>query len=282
LVSPPDGQGYQVVWFFHTPDQGAPVKFLGLSLHELSGIHQAYGHHDTASALGPDAIPEPLPHGRVHRVRLPGSAEGAGAGARLLMLETDFGYGRRLVRKAQARSIAAGQPLPIEYRLMGPWLWQYRDDEPDGDEPSGARVKPAPLAGLAAPSAQLEASVGLLYHPAFRGWMADGEKLLKPAAMVLGRLSGAGAASTSGSGLLPGEMAELTRDYFDPPMVKRIRGRLKEMGEWLERAGEHHVATLSWASAESLAELPPEKHPLVRAMVELGLQMMVDQLRSLR
>jgi hypothetical protein len=112
--------------------------------------------------------------------------------------------------------------------------------------------------------------------------MADGEKLLKPAAMVLGRLSGAGATSSGGPGLLPGEMADLTRDYFDPPMVKRIQGRLKEMGEWLERAGEHHVATLSWASAESLAELPPEKHPLVRAMVELGLQMMVDQLRSLR
>jgi len=276
LVGPPDGHGDQVVWFFHTPDEQGRTRFLGLSVHELDGIRQAYGHHDVLSAMGPDAVPEPLPVGHVHRVLLPGSPDGASVGARLLMLETDFEYGRRLVRDAQERSLAAGQSLPIEYRLMGPWLWHYRESATE------TRVEPAVFESIAAPSASLEASVGLLYHAAFRGWFADGEWLLRPAAVLLGRLPRARVSRLGEVGLLPGELDGLTRTYFEPPMVERLQGRLRGMAEWLARADEGHTAALAWAAAQALSDVPPERHPFARAMVELGLQMMVEQLRSLQ
>lgn len=275
LVGPPDGDGHQVVWFFHTPDERGRQRFLGLSLHEQSGIHQAYGHHDVVSAIGPDVVPAPLALGQVHRVALPSSLDGAVSGARLLMLETDFEYGRRLVRAAQARTLEAGERLPIEYRLMGTWLWQYRESVPERD------AEPAAYEDIAAPSASLEASVGLLYHPAFRGWYADGEWLLKPAALLLQRLSQARVSRRGELGLLPGELENLTRYYFDSPMVERIQNRLRGMGEWLARAREGHSAALARASAQALAEVPPERHPLALGMVELGLQRMVEQLRSL-
>jgi len=273
LVGPPDGHGYQVVWFYDAPDARGQRRFIGLSIHELTGIQQAYGHHDAASVMGPDTLPEPLPRGQVHRVLLPGSSDGSLTGARLLMLETEFEYGRRLVREAQARTTAAGRPLPIEYRLMGPWLWRYRESGRD------TRVEPVVLSGIAAPSAGLEASAGLLYHPAFRGWFADGEKLLKPTAALLGRAS---RTQVEGVGLSPDDVTRVTRQYFDPPLVERLQNRLRAMGEWLERAGESRPAALAWVSAEALAELPPERHPLARAMVELGLHMMVEQLRTIQ
>lgn len=269
LVGPVDGHGHQVVWFIHAPDERDRQKFLGLSLHEETGVQNAYGHHDIA----PDMLPARRARGQVHSVLLPGDREVAHAGARLLMLETDFEYGRRLVREAQARTIASGEPFPIEYRLMGPWLWQYAEEERGG--PVEVSLHPAP-------STSLEASVGLLYHPAFRGWFAEGEALLKPAIALFKRWPEASTSVFGEMALPANEITDLTRRYYDRPTVERLQKRLMAMAEWLERAGETHRAGLAWASAHVLADTPPERHPLTRAMVELGIQMTVEQIRSLQ
>jgi hypothetical protein len=263
LVGPPDGHGYQVVWFFHAPNERGERKFLGLSLHEQAGIPQAYGNHRAA----PELVPEPLPLGQVHQVLLPVRSEEGMTGARLLMLETDFAYGRRLVQEAQARTIEAGQRFPIEYRLMGPWLWHYAASE------DAVPAPPAPARAASRP-ADLAASVGLLHHPAFRGWFVEGEWLLKPARALLAQAPGE-------QGLPPGEIDRLARHYCDSETAKRLQGRLRAMGEWLQRAGQMRPAAITWAAAQALDDTPPERHPLVRAMVELGLQVMVEQLRLL-
>jgi hypothetical protein len=268
LVGPPDGHGYQVVWFIHVPDERGRRKFLGLSIHEQDGIQHAYGHHDIA----PDMVPEPGAPGQVLSVLLPGGSDSAQAGAQILLLETDLEYGRRLVRRGQERTIASGQPFPIEYRLMGPWLWQYRES---------GRDAPVPTALPADPPVSLETSAQLLYHPAFRGWLADGERLLEPAAALLRRLSASRTRPQGGSSVPPGGITDVARRYFDPAMVERLQGRLMAMSEWLERAGEARAAALALVSAQALADTPPERHPLTRAMAELGLQVMVEQLRSL-
>jgi hypothetical protein len=268
LVGPPDGHGYQVVWFFHAPDARGARKFLGLSLHEQAGIPQAYGNHNAA----PELVPEPLPPGQVHQVLLPVRSEGGLTGARLLMLETDFEYGRRLVQEAQERTIEAGQQFPIEYRLMGPWLWQYATPGAAAPTPA-ARVPPVPVPA-AVRAADRAAGAELLYHPAFRGWFAEGEWLLKPARARLAQTPGE-------QGLPPGEIARLARRYCDPATAKRLQARLRAMGEWLQRAGQVRPAALTQAAAQALDDTPPERHPLVRAMVELGLQVMVEQLRVL-
>jgi hypothetical protein len=263
LVGPPDGHGYQVVWFVHVPDERGERKFLGLSLHEVDGVQQAYGHHDIA----PEMLPQVRARGQVHQVPLPGDSEAALAGAQFLMLETDVYYGRRLVREAQERTLAAGRSFPIEYRLMGPWLWRYSEHSVERPFTSVAPV------ASAAPSVGVEASARLLYHPAFRGWFADGEWLLGPAAALFPRAP---------SSLPTAEIDRLTRLYLGPSMEERLQDRLMAMVEWLERAGEIDAAALARASALAFEKMPPEQHPLVRAMVELGLRMMVEQLRSLQ
>jgi len=260
LVGPPDGHGYQVVWFSHAPDERGARKFLGLSLHEQAGIPQAYGNHNAA----PDLVPEPLPLGQVHQVLLPVRSEEGLTGAQLLMLETDFEYGRRLVQAAQERAIEAGKRFPIEYRLMGPWLWRYAD--PEGTAPS-------PPMPAAIRSVDRTAGAELLYHPAFRGWFAEREWLLRPARALLEQ-------TPKGEGLPPGEIDRLARRYCDPETTVLLQGRLRAMVEWLQRAGQTRPAALAWAAAQTLGDTPPERHPLVRAMVELGLQITVEQLRS--
>jgi hypothetical protein len=182
-------------------------------------------------------------------------------------------YGLRLVRQAQERTIAAGKPFPIEYRLMGPWLWPYSEtDAPAATSASAAAALPV----------DVEASAGLLYHPAFRGWFADGEWLLKPAAVLAQRMPGGKGERLGGLGLPTAEIDRLSRLYLSPPMAERLKARLMAMVEWLERAGAVDAAALARASALALDRLPPERHPLVRAMVELGLRMMIEQLHSLR
>jgi hypothetical protein len=265
LVGPPDGHGYQVVWFIHVPDGRGQRKFLGLSLHESTGIEQAYGHHDIA----PDMVPEPRAQGQVHSILLPGSSDVAQAGARLLMLESDVDYGWRLVKEAQARTLSSGRPFPIEYRLMGPWLWRYKRGE--SRAPGEARRTERP--------SLLGTSAGLIYHSAFRGWFAEGEWMLKPAAALLERVRGS-PATPGRLRLSADEIADLTRRYLEPPMAERLQCRLRGMAEWLERAGERHPAALARAAAQALSDQPPEEHPLARAMVELGLQVIVEQLRS--
>ena len=176
--------------------------------------------------------------------------------------------------------------------MMGPWLWRYRERSEHSEYDKTpveavAHVKQAAHAKQAAqvasvePSAGLEASAGLLYHPAFRGWFAEGEWLLGPATALLLRMPEASVTTLGNLGLPAGEITDLTRRYLDPSMVERLQNRLRAMGEWLERAGETHPAALARASAQALVERPPEQHVLARAMVELGLQMVVEQLRSL-
>jgi hypothetical protein len=266
LVGPPDGHGYQVVWFFHAPDERGARKFLGLSLHEQEGIPQAYGNHNAA----PELVPEPLPLGQVHHVLLPIHSEGGLANARLLMLETDFAYGCRLVQEAQGRTIEAGQRFPIEYRLMGPWLWRYA--APEGTAPAPPATQPADRTA----AGDTSAGAGLLFHPAFRGWFAEGEWLIEPARALLEQ-----APEREGQSLPSGEIDRLARRFCDAATAKRLQGRLRTMGEWLQRAEQTRPAALTWAAAQALDDTPPARHPLVRAMVELGLQITVKQLRSL-
>jgi hypothetical protein len=274
LVGPIDGEGNQVIWFLHEPDEQGRCSFLGLTINDQAGINQAYGHHD----VPPDILPEVRRQGHVHHVLLQGGrqsggraldagASSDGPGAILHMLESDFEYGRRLVREGQSRNWQVDHLLPAEYRLLGPWLWQYDDAQVDASQ----RTVPASTD----PSSLLSETNKLLYHPAFRGWFAYGERVIQHAAASLRRMPLATSAQSSD------EVTRLAEDYFDEATVERLRTRLTQMSEWLWLGGERRMAELALAAAETLSTTPPEKHPLTRSMVELGLQVILEQLRHM-
>jgi hypothetical protein len=262
LVGPPDGHGYQVVWFVRFPDERGRRRFLGLTIQDASGIQHAYGHHDIA----PELVPESHAVGEVHSVLLPGHPDVAQTGSRLLMLETDFVYGRRLAQRAQDQMIASGQLLPIEYRLMGPWLWEYRQSE---DELDVERILPTE------PSDSRKAGASLLQHPAFRGWFAEGERLLGPVTALLLQKS-----VVQSRGLTPDQTADLARHYYNTALLEQLRERLRAMSEWLARAGEWQAAALALATARDLESTAPDQHPFTLALVELGARMLVEQIIS--
>jgi hypothetical protein len=294
LVGPIDGEGNQVIWFLREPDEQGRCSFLGLTINDQAGIRQAYGHHD----VPPDILPEKRQRGHVHHVLLQGgpqagerfpdggaSSGGSGRGgsspgepspgmpgrqwqgAILHMLETDFEYGRWLVREGQARNWQVGHPLPAEYRLLGPWLWQYDDARVVASRPTA----PAP----AAPARLLVETKRLLFHPAFRGWFAYGERVIQHAAALLRRMPLATSAQSSD------EVTRLAEAFFDGETVERLQARLIGMSEWLWLGDERRLAELAVAAAETLDTTPPKEHPLARSMVELGLQVILEQLRHM-
>jgi len=281
LAGPIDGEGNQVVWFLQEPDERGRCSFLGLTIDDQAGIKQAYGHHD----VPPDILPEKRPQGYVHHVLLQGGPQSGGhasdggsssggpgsgrqwQGAILHMLEIDFEYGRRLVWEGQLRNWQVGHPLPAEYRLLGPWLWQYDDALVDASRPT----VPAP----AVPARLLAETNELLFHPAFRGWFAYGERVIQHAAALLRRMPLATSAQSSQ------EVTKLAEDYFDRATVERLQARLAGMSEWLWLGGETRLAELAVAAAETLGTTLPKEHPLARSMVELGLQVILEQLRHM-
>ena len=276
LVSPIDGEGSQVIWFVGEPNQHGLCHFVGFSINDREGIRQVYGHVDVPS----DTLPERRLRGHIHNValqsgstdeddRVPGEGTSS-PGILLHMLETDFDYGRRLVREGRARNAQQGRPVPVEYRLFGPWLWQY-----DDAQVGSSRWQGLDKVGAAGPPGSLAETAMLLSHPAFRGWFAYGEQVLQYAVSVLRRTPLIAGSDASG------DPAMLARTYFDRPMIARLRYRLAAMSAWLWQAGDARAAGLATLAAETLATMSPAAHPLTRRMIELGLRAAIEQLRHM-
>ena len=272
LISPIDGEGSQVIWFIAKPDRRGQCRFVGFSINDFEGIRQVYGHLDVPA----DALPERRMRGHIHNIALesgppdedqdPSDQMVPSQGNLLHMLESDFDYGRWLVREAQARNARQDRPVPAEYRLFGPWLWQY-DDAQVGP----SRQQAPSLVHRSGPTRPLAETAMLLSHPVFRGWFAapwrpgGGEHVLRHAASALQRTP-----------LIPGldagdDPAALARAYFDRAMIARLRYRLTVMSEWLWQAGDARAARLAALAAETLGIVSPAEHPFTRRMVELGL-----------
>jgi hypothetical protein len=279
LVSPIDGEGSQVIWFIGEPNDQGLCRFVGLSINDREGIRQAYGHVDVPT----DTLPERRLRGHVHNVALqtgpPDEGERSsggmarGGGMLLLMLEADFDYGRRLVREGQACNARQGRLLPVEYRLFGPWLWQYDDTQVASSRWQDTR--PAGMAGQAGPALPLAETARLLSHPAFRGWFAYGESVLQHAMSLLRRSPLIIGADTGG------DVAALARTYFDRATIERLQARLTANSEWLWRAGDAQAAGSAARVAETLGSTSPAEHPFARGMVELGLRAVIEQLRRM-
>ncbi len=273
LVSPIDGEGNRVVWFIQEAGQQGACRFLGMTISESEGISQAYGRYDVPAT----GLPGRLPTGHLHRVSLSGATPARAdkqqvpkarsvrqeADPVLLLLEADLEYGRRLARAGQELTLQQQRPLPVEYRLLGPMLWQYDDaDVATGRQRSGAHGHKPDLLPLTA---------DLLAYPAFQGWFVRGDLALRHAEIMMQWMP-----TVFLEGVHSWAIA-LARAYFGRATLGQLCVRLGAMEEWLWRAGEIHLAELTACAAATLTTMSPEQHPFTLRMAELGLYAVLEQ-----
>ncbi len=252
LVNAPDGEGNRVVWFFHPNEATGEQFFWGVSIHPDEGIINVYGN----AHVEPELLPPLQPRGYVHSL----SPE---EGLVLYMLETDFEYGRQIVRQGAERTWARSKLLPTEYRLLGTLIWSFAPDDEDVSLPERPDLVTA--------RALVGQSADLLAHPAFHSWFAYGQQVIDLAMKFLRR------SMLRPQESLAGWARQLVRAYYDAQAIARLQVQLEASAEWLFRAGQKHLAQIAWATAVTLTEIPPDRHPFTLRMAERGLEFVFDQ-----
>jgi hypothetical protein len=253
LVSPVDGLGQQSVWFVLDSRERAGARFLNILLTDQVGAVEAAGH-EHVSLL---ALPPRRPAGHVHDITLP---DGSGA---LLMLETTFDVGRRLVIEALAYNRETQIPVAGVLRLLSGWLW----------ERSGANsLPPRALPELAAEDRSLLAvSDRLLGHPAFATWTARSDATLLAAEEALSHPRWDRRVWVK----------RLAAELFGEPVVAQVLSRrLTNMSEWLLLSGEESWSRLALVSAGVFLEEAPQEHPFALALVRRDLEIALYSLKG--
>lgn len=253
LISPIDGLGQQSVWFIQESPLDEHARFLNVLLSDRAGAVEAVGH----SRVSYLALPPRKSLGHMHDIALP---DGSGA---ILMLETTFDLGRRLVLEGLARNRETQIPIAGVLRLLSPWLWAFA-----GEAVLAARVLPEigdeDLE-------QLGSTPRLVTHPALTTWTARTEATLQVAQEALQhpawdrevwvkRLAG-----------------ELLRE---PALREILSQRLSAMSEWLLLAGDREGSRLALVAAEALHKVSPQEHPFVQALVRRDLEFASFMLRQ--
>jgi hypothetical protein len=253
LISSVDGLGQQSVWFVMENHLTGWVQFLNVLLNDRVGAVEAVGHARVPARMLP---PRQSP-GFLHDIALPDGS------AAMLMLETSFDLGRRLVVEAVVRNRETQIPVAGVLRLLGPWLWGVRD----GDAlPS--RALPELSAG---DESLLAVSDRLLAHPAFASWTLRGEATFQAAEEALRH---------------PGWDLEvwvkrLAGEFLARLVIVQVFSqRLVAMSEWLLLAGEEALARLALVSAQALLEGAAQEHPFVQALIRRDLAQALDNLEQ--
>jgi hypothetical protein len=251
LVSPIDGRGQQSVWFIQEIRGGAGARFLNVLLSDRAGAVEAAGHRH----VSPLALPPRRPKGHLHDIALP---DGSGA---MLMLETSFDVGRRLVLEALARNRETQIPVAGVLRLLSPWLWEVGGAD---------SLPPRALPELAAEDRALVAmSDRLVAHPAFATWTVLSETTIRAVEEML-RHPGWDLAVWIKR--LAGEL------FGEPAVVQKLSRRLVAMSEWLLLAGEDRWSRVALASARALPGEAPQELGFVRALVQRDLELVLASL----
>ncbi len=256
LVSPIDGHGNQVVWFIraNAPADGRAdhCLFIGAAIAEGQGIVQAYGGY----AAPAQSVPPRQPSGYIHSVYVQNDIM-------LYMLETDFDYGRWLVKQGQAQNAKLLTPLPVEYRLMGQLLWQYPAVEIEMTRRQRSNALEL-----------LDETGNLLVHPAFNQWFVDEDHVIQH---TLSLIQQSPSAIEQNLGTWAGKLAQA---YFDHEQVHRLSARLAAVAEWLLRAKQAHLAQVAFAAADTITTVAPDRHPFTLRMAERGLEVIIQQLHK--
>ena len=251
LVSPVDSLGQRNLWFVQPEGDAAHARFLSLLLSDRAGVVEATGYPQVSLL----ALPPRRPAGHIHDVVVPGS------GGVLLMLETGFERGRRLVVDALALNRETQIPVAGVLRLLGTWLW----DSATADLPEG-RALPAVTEE---DGGDITGSAHLLSHPAFSTWFLQSESTVQAAGDALRR---------PGFDVDAWVRRFLTEHFEDRTALEVFEQRLVAMSEWFILAGEEELAQLALGSASALLEGELHKHPFMTALVRRDLEIVKQSL----
>jgi hypothetical protein len=251
LVGAMDGLGQQNVWFIQEDAGTGIVQFLNVLLNDRAGAVEAVGHAQVPALM----LPPRQPAGHLHDVALP---DGSGA---LLMLETDFDVGRRLVLEALTYNRETNIPVAGPLRLLSPWLWGY----------SGADALP-PRTLPQRPAKDPSLTGHLLGHPAFATWTVRSQVIFQAAEEAL----------RHPRWNLEVWVRRLAGDLFSQPAVAQVfHRRLVVMSEWLLLAGDEGSARLALAAAKALLEENTPDQAFVQALVRRDLQLALHSLKQM-
>ena len=246
LVSPIDGDGRQSVWFIHTVPSEPTCCFLHVLLND----------HGLVESLGDDQamarhFPPPRRRGSVHVFSL------ADEPCEAIVLETDFDYGRSLVRRALARRGGTRSPLPPAYRLFSDFLWTYDASNLD----AGPKL---PAVDDRAAEELVPYTGGLLDHVGFAAWFAHDRAVYRQAMWLLGD------SATNKKRHSAAFLKELLACCFDARSRARCARGLLTMGEWLMWLGDEWAAELALAAARTVEADGWQCHPFLVRLVENG------------
>jgi hypothetical protein len=248
LISPVDGTGAQVVWFVRQPGDGERGTLLSILGKDPDGVVACFGSNEVPF----EDLPPAQPLGSTYLIRQTEDAP------TIMLLEAPLDLGRAVVRAALELNWAAGEPPPMEYRLLNPLIWELG---PVAMEPVPDLETRNPLQ-----------TVALLDHPAFANWFWQAPELYDVAEQ-LGRRHG-----------LPERAAEIGRlaqEHFDAGLLASYGRRLAGMARWLVLAGQEEAAALAAAASRHLAEPgDPAASPLLLRLIGTGLDIAVANLRG--
>ena len=250
LISPVDGAGIQVVWFIRRAAEQDTATLLTVVMHDPEGIVACFGS-DTVAI---DRLPPDQPLGSIYPFvqdeTLPA----------LQLLESEFDFGRQVVKAALERHWTAETLPPLEYRYFNPLLWNF--------EPLGAAVAP-PEAGSYSP-VQI---AGLLDHPVFAGWFWRDDAMFDAARRLT---SGAGASRRAK------HIDSVAIAHFGAEVVVSYRRRLEATARWLALAAQPEAAAMAMSAAAHISASAPVESPFVRRLIGIGLDVAAVSLQTSR
>jgi hypothetical protein len=267
-----DGRGDRLLWL-SAPTPSSPGEFalLGLLLNDISGVLDALG----AGGVLSSSLPIPTPVGTLHPnldftalgVLPSDSSLGEHVGG---YLDIPFDYALFLLRDAVRSNWATGTPLPVEYQLLNPFIWEYAEHIADGDPPDYIPAAAALDAALEAGAPTGESD--LLFDMLFDSWYLEGDPV-RAVAQDVAELEGALPNELTDDGwrmLLPA-LIRLAHDEFSPTLRERYAARLRRMAEWYYIANRPHAGKMALQCAHTMLTSPPEANLFVLRLVQKGI-----------
>gem|GEM_PF-532263 len=263
--------GDQEIWFLQQGEGPGAISwegiFINVRVNALRGLEQSFGD------LQVPTYHFPIPRQEGEMLSITGPVETN------IYLEVSFDYARWRLRQHLAQHHADGpRPLPEEYTLFSPHLWEYAlPPEPEPALQEFLASGPALWAEVNAEILEI-ASADLLQHPAMQLWFFQDSRLLAWARDALSNEEPYSLEPTARQML-----QELLASPERAELLARLEAGLRGQAEWFAMAkGSKGHARQALLLAESLGRLPPEEHPFLQGMMVRGVSWALEQARKRR
>ena len=273
LYTPPQPQGWrallgavlpsgdQEIWFLQQSEGQGQIPwqgiFINVRINVLTGLEKSFGD------LQVPVYHFPIPRDRGEMLSITGPFETN------VYLEASFDDARGRLKSHLAQHHAGKpRPLPEEYTLFSPYLWEYAPP-PELDPEMVAFLASGPALWAEVNAEILEMASGdLLQHPAMHLWFFRDPRLMAWARDVWGHREPYRAEPIAREML-----QELFASRDAAALLTQLEASLQGQAEWfaMAKGGKGH-ARQALLLAEGLRRLPPVEHPLLLGMMVRGVR----------